>query len=57
MHRLPQLLQRLAELRQMRDEYRARGNRQIMASYIETLIADADAAIARIENGGPEPRD
>ena len=57
MHRLPQLLQRLAELRQMRDEYRARGNRQIMASYIETLIADADAEIARIENGGPEPRD
>ena len=49
MDRLPELRLRLAELAKMRAEYEARGNRGLMVSYIETMIADIRDEMVRIE--------
>ena len=51
MHRLPALHLRVAELRRMRSEYEAKGNRASMVSYIDTLIAETEDEIATIEQG------
>jgi hypothetical protein len=47
--RLPELRLRLAELAKMRAEYEARGNRGLMVSYIEKMIADIRDEMAQIE--------
>ena len=52
MTRLPQLRLRLAELQRLRDDYRSKGSRLMMVSYIETLIADAEQEIEQIESQG-----
>lgn len=40
------------ELQRLRDEYRSKGSRLMMVSYIETLIADAEQEIEQIESQG-----